>query len=83
MYGANPVSEFVFELGDTVAQRFAQVLTICDRHGLTGARDVASDGVKLSLRNPFCCAERKNFTTLQNSTEPRKHVGVARDNRSD
>ena len=41
------LAAFVSEMGDTVANLFAQVLLICDRQGLIGREMFAIDGVKL------------------------------------
>ncbi len=41
------LAAFVSDLGETAAQLFAQVLTICDRQGLIGREMFAIDGVKL------------------------------------
>lgn len=74
VYGANPVSEFVFELGDTVAQRFAQVLMICDRQGLIWREMFANDDAKPPFRNLCRCAKGMNFATLQCATATKKQV---------
>lgn len=53
---------FVSELGDTVAQLFAQVLMICDRQGLIGREMFAIDGVKLpSNASKAKSGTRKDF----------------------
>lgn len=41
------IASFIAELGELVAQLFAQVLLICDRQGLIGREMFAIDGVKL------------------------------------
>ena len=41
------LAAFISDMGDRVAQLFAQVLVICDRQGLIGREMFAIDGVKL------------------------------------
>ena len=55
------IANFIRELGDEIAQLFAQVLLICDRQGLIGREMFAIDGVKL----PSNASKRRSGTRAE------------------
>lgn len=61
------LAAFISDMGDRVAQLFAQVLVICDRQGLIGREMFAIDGVKL----PSNASKAKSGTRA----DYQRHVG--------
>lgn len=57
------LAAFVSCLDEEVAQRFAQVLYLCDRQGLIGREMFAIDGVKLPSNAAFTLRGQKKVDT--------------------
>jgi transposase len=69
------LADFISRLGEAVARRFAQGLTVCDRQGLIGREMLAIDGVKL----PSNAAKAKSGTREDSRGELGKMEAGARE----